>query len=171
MRDTIHHTILRICLACACFGFSYRAATIGYTTTQWTLLVASIPLFALGVFVIWKPLFALLTRPLMAMIDGIFFPGGKLEKPILNLKLPAYYIKEGRYTEALEEYRKIIKYYPDEVEAYERAMWLCQEIFHDSESAAKLLRRARKRHLALDPRMSRFVELGGKRNRPGEPAG
>ena len=39
--------------------------------------------------------------------DSLFFPGGKLSKPPLDLKLPNYLIREGRFTEALEEYQRI----------------------------------------------------------------
>ncbi len=115
-------------------------------------MVSSIPVFALGAIVLWQPLFTLLTRPLIAMVDSLFFPGGKLEKPTLNLKLPAYFINEGRYTEALEEYKRIMKHYPDEVEAYEKSIWLCQDILNEPDKAQNILRKAGKRNLAIDER-------------------
>lgn len=158
MRHTIHRTLLRLLFAGGCFGFSFWAATYGYRNMQLTLMVSSVPMFIIGALTIWTPLFALLTRPLIAMVDSIFFPGGKLEKPILNLKLPAYLINEGRYTEAQEEYRRILKYYPDEIEAYERLIWLHQEVFHEPEKARRILSRAERRHLALDERFRRTVK-------------
>lgn len=158
MRHSIHRTILRLLLSGGCFGFSFWAATTGYKTTQLTLMLSSVPVFAIGVLAIWTPLFALLTRPLTAMVDSLFFPGGKLDKPVLNLKLPAYLINEGRYTEALEEYRQILKHYPEEVEAYEKSIWLYQDIFDEPEKARGIVRRAERRHLVLDERFKRLVQ-------------
>lgn len=123
-----------------------------------TLMVSSIPAFVIGVLAIWAPLFTLLTRPLIAMVDSLFFPGGKLDKPVLNLKLPAYLINEGRYTEAIGEYRRILKYYPDEVEAYEKSIWLYEEIFHEPEKARHLFKQAERRKIVLDERFKRLVE-------------
>lgn len=150
--------LFRLVFAGGCFGFSFWAATSGYRNLQLTLMVSAVPLFGLGVITIWTPLFELLTRPLIAMVDSLFFPGGKLEKPLLNFKLPTYLVNEGRYTEALEEYEKILKYYPDEVEAYEKAIWLQQEIFNQNEKAKRLVKRAQRRNLVLDDRFRRLVE-------------
>ena len=96
-----------------------------------------------------------MTRPFMLLIDSVFFPGGKRSKPVLNLKLPAYYVKEQRYAEALDEYEKILKHYPDEVEAYEGAIWLYSEIFDEKGEAEKLIRKASRRRLVLDERIVR----------------
>lgn len=161
MSQEIYQTVLRLIFASGCFGFSFWAATYGYRNVHLALMVSSIPLFAIGVIAVWKPLFKLLTHPLIAMVDGLFFPGGKLEKPTLNLKLPAYFIREGRYTEALEEYQRILKHYPDEVEAYEKSIWLHCEIFGDTDRAVRLLKRAEKRHLAID---DCFRRLATRRN-------
>jgi tetratricopeptide (TPR) repeat protein len=84
-------------------------------------------------------------------VDLIFSPGGRLEKPVLNLKLPAHYLKEGRYGEALAEYRRILKHHPDETEAWEKAIWLESRIFGRTAAAAKLERAARRRGLRPDP--------------------
>ncbi|MDF2375916.1 MAG: tetratricopeptide repeat protein [Verrucomicrobiales bacterium] len=159
MRHKILRTILRLLLSGGCFGFSFRAATTGYEKTQLTLMLSSIPVFLIGVLIIWTPLFALLTRPFTAMVDSLFFPGGKLDKPVLNLKLPAYLINEGRYSEALEEYRQILKHYPEEVEAYEKSIWLYQDIFNEPEKARRILRQAERRHLVLDERFKRLLSL------------
>jgi len=136
-----------------CVQHAYRSeATIDFGSLLLALL-----LFLLGVVAIWKTVFDLATRPFMMLIDSIFFPGGKLAKPTLNLKLPDYYVREGRYDDALREYRRILKHHPDEVEAYEQAIWLHATIFDEPEEARKLLRRAKRRHLALDDRAVRMV--------------
>ncbi len=102
--------------------------------------------------------FYLATRPLMAVIDGIFLPGGRLEKPVLNLKLPAHYLDEARYEEALKEYRQILKHYPDETEAYEKSIWLEAAVFKRPAAARALLKRAKRRRLVLDPMMVSLAE-------------
>lgn len=145
--------------AVGCFGISFYLAKEGYESQQFNIMFLGAPVFALGILIIWKPLFQLITRPLMMMVDSIFFPGGSLEKPPLNLKLPAYYIEHERYEEARTEYRRIIKHYPDEVEAYERLVWLEAEIFEDRREARNLLRKARRRHLTLSENLERWIEL------------
>jgi len=126
-----------------------------------TRLILGAIAFLVGVSLLWTTIFYLATRPFVSFVDQVFSPGGKLERPVLNLKLPAHYLNEARYDEALAEYHKILKYYPDEPEAYEKAIWLESSIYERPREAAKLLRRAKRRRLRLD---ERFVLLaGGKR--------
>ena len=96
----------------------------------------------------------------MILIESIIFPGTKFNKPTLNLKLPASYVKEGRYKEALEEYRKVLKHYPDETEAYDEAIWLYTEIFEEPEEALKLFNKAKRRNLALNDHSRSLMKRG-----------
>jgi hypothetical protein len=121
------------------------------------LLLAALA-FSAGVAFLWKPIFDFATRPLMAVIDAIFLPGGRLEKPVLNLKLPAHYLDEARYEEALMEYRQTLKYYPNETEAYEKSIWLEAAVFKRPAAARALLKRANRRRLVLDPMMVSLAE-------------
>ncbi len=114
--------------------------------------------FVAGIAMLWPMILHLATKPLLRMVDSLFSPGGRLEKPILNLKLPAHYVNEGRYEEALAEYRKILRAHPGEAEAYEKAIWLEAEVFQRRGEAMKLLRRAKRRRVELDERVVRFVE-------------
>lgn len=114
--------------------------------------------FLSAMLVMWKPLFHFATRPLMALIDAVFLPGGKLEKPLLNLKLPAHYLDEARYGEALAEYRKILRHYPDEAEAYEKSIWLEAAVFKNRSAARALLKKAKRRRLTLDPAIVSLAE-------------
>jgi len=125
------------------------------------LLLAALTFFG-GVAVMWKPIFYLATRPLMALVDGIFLPGGRLEKPLLNLKLPAHYLDEARYEEALAEYQQIMKHYPDETEAYEKSIWLEAAVFKRQSAARAVLKKAKQRRLALDPLMVSLAEARGQ---------
>lgn len=98
----------------------------------------------IGLIALWESLFAAATRPFIILIESILFPATKFNNPPLNLKLPGFYINEGRYDEAPIEYRKIIKHYPAETGTYEKAIWLCVEIFEEPEESIKFFKRAEK---------------------------
>ena len=159
MKPSLMREVFRWGGAIGCFGIALFLAKNGYESAEFHIMFLGVPVFGLGILIIWKPLFQLLTYPVRLFVDAIFFPGGSLEKPLLNLKLPAYYIEQGRYADARTEYRRILNHYPDEVEAYEKLIWLELEIFEDREEARKLLRRARRRHLTLSQNFDRMIEL------------
>jgi tetratricopeptide (TPR) repeat protein len=149
--------VLRWGGAVGCFGFSLYLAKAGYESQQFHFMFLGVPVFGLGILIIWKPLFTIITHPIRLLVDSIFFPGGSLEKPVLNLKLPAYYIREKRYEEAREEYWKILKHYPKEVEPYEKLIWLAIEVFEDPREARKVLGRARRRNISLEQNYGRMI--------------
>jgi tetratricopeptide (TPR) repeat protein len=150
-------TLIRWLFGVGFLGLAYRMATVGYLHTNFAEVLGGVLCFVVGICFLWKTIFHLATLPLTRMVDSLFFPGGKLSKPLLNLKLPAYYINEGRYDEALIEYQKILKYYPDEAEAYEKAIWLFLDIFPEPHEAEKLRQRAKRRRVALDDRITRMI--------------
>ena len=55
---------------------------------------------------------------LSGLITGFIMPDQKFKRPALTYDLARSYIKRARYDDAIVEYKKIIHYYPDEVEAY-----------------------------------------------------
>jgi tetratricopeptide (TPR) repeat protein len=146
-------TLIRWLFGIGLLGLSFRCVTEGYERLDLLSMLLGFFFFILGICALWKTIFHLATRPFTLFIDSIFFPGGELSKPVLNLKLPAYYTNEGRYEEALVEYQRILRHYPDEIEAYEKAIWLYLEVFDQPFEAKKLLRRARRRRLPLDERI------------------
>lgn len=150
MTNETKSTAMRWALGWAFLGFAGWCIERGVRLDDFGIILLCVPLFVLGVLCFWKTIFHIATRPLIMMVDSLFFPGGSLEKPVLNLKLPRYYINESRYDEALTEYKRILKHYPDETEAYENAIWLYREIFEEPDEARRLVRRARRRRLVLD---------------------
>ncbi len=112
---------------------------------------------------LWSSIFRFASKPIVAMVDAVFSPGGELEKPLLNLKLPSHYLNEGRHDEALAEYWKVIKHYPKEAEAYEKAIWLESEIFQRKKEVKKLLKLARRRGIELDHRIVMRATWDGER--------
>ncbi len=114
--------------------------------------------FLVGIVLLWPTLFHLATRPFLSLIDLVFAPGGRLGKPVLNLKLPMHYLNEERYDEASAEYLKILKHYPQEPEAYEKMIWIESQIRRRPKEAMKWLRQAKRRKVALDERIVRIAE-------------
>ena len=158
MLPDVLNTLYRWILGIAFLGVAFWCATTGYENLNFFLLLLAVPLFVAGISCLWKTIFYAATRPFTAMIDAVFFPGGKLSKPVLNLKLPRYYVNESRFDEALEEYQRIIKHYPDEAEAYDGAISLYVEIFEEPDEARKLYDRAKRRHLVLDDSSRQLVQ-------------
>ena len=58
------------------------------------------------------------TQYLSARIVAFVFPDHKFSKPALTYTLARRYIELERYDDAVQEYAKIIHYYPGEIEAY-----------------------------------------------------
>ncbi|MCB1086354.1 MAG: tetratricopeptide repeat protein [Verrucomicrobiae bacterium] len=102
-------------------------------------------LLIVGLFCAGPELAAIAAAPLHALVDAIYLPGGRASKPELNLKLPAFYVKEGRTEEALAEYRKILRYHPDTLEAWIGAIDLLTESFGEFDEARRLFDKGRRR--------------------------
>jgi len=66
------------------------------------------------------------SRPLTSII----YPSATAEKPPLSYRLARLYTKQLRYADAIEEYQKIIHYYPRERPAYLELLRLAKEIDH-----------------------------------------
>lgn len=162
MFHELQKTLMRWILGFALFGIAIWSAKEGCDKLDPTYLVIGAACLVIGLIAVWESLFAAATRPFMALIESIVFPVNKFNKPLLNLKLPAYYIDEGRYDEALVECKKIIKHYPDETEAYEKAIWLHVEIFEETEEAMKLFKKAKKRNIALSDQSRSLVKTRSK---------
>lgn len=60
----------------------------------------------------------------MALIDAVFFPGGREARPPYSLKLARYYTVEKRWEEAEEEYARMLSFYPDRLEAWQERLEL-----------------------------------------------
>ncbi len=108
-------------------------------------LLLGMGLIVLGTVAIAPDLVRLAASPFNALVDAVFLPGGHADRPVLNLKLPAYYLREERFEEALEEYRKLIRYHPGEVEGWIGAIDLLATTFDEPRKAHRLYRKARRR--------------------------
>jgi len=86
-------------------------------------------------------IYTLITRA----VDALYFPGGKLDKPILSYKLPEFYRKEERFEESLEQYDIILEHYPREARAWIGAVELLIEDFGNREQAEDYYQRGRRK--------------------------
>lgn len=69
-----------------------------------------------------NPLSAFFSR----IITTIIYPDHKLNKPPLSFILARRYTKETRYDDAIHEYKKIIHFYPKEIDAYKEIIPICK---------------------------------------------
>ena len=143
------HSIFRWLFAIGCFGIAFVSLKNGYQQMSPSILGFGLLLFFIGLGAIFSSLLAIACKPLFMLIDSIFFPGGKLNKPIKNIKLPAYYEKELRFDDALSEYEKVIRYYPSETLAYEGAIRVLINYFEDIDRATVIYTKSRRRKLVL----------------------
>lgn len=150
------HPIFRWIFAIGCFGVSASLVRNGTQELNPSQIALGILFLTVGITSIFTKLLEIACRPAVMMVDAIFFPGGKLSKPIKNLKLPAYYEKEMRLEEALAEYEKVIRYYPDEPIAYEGAIRILIREFDDYPAAEKLFARSQRRNLVLSDEAEGF---------------
>ncbi len=151
--------VLRILVAIALISTAWPFALHGHDLRIEPLRILIAVAFLIpGLALLWPWIFRLAIHPFTSFIEAIYSPKQPLEKPLLNLSLPTYYINESRYEEALEEYQKILRYYPREAEAYEKAIWLEAEIFHRPRRAIRLVRRAKRHRVKLDSRIIKLAQ-------------
>ncbi len=94
-----------------------------------------------GTALLTPEIYTVITR----VVDGLYFPGGKLDKPILSYKLPEFYRKEERFEESLEHYDIILEHYPREARAWIGAIELLIEDFGNRRQAESYYQRGRRK--------------------------
>jgi len=139
--------ILRWLLAGICVGafiiLMQRATVSDFVPAAAQVIFAMLALIS-SVFLIIpetvKPFAALAGE----CFGSIFFPNTRFQKPPLSYLLANLYYKEMRYEDALEEYQKIIRYYPNERTAYLELISICQ-LIGETKLARKYLHRFKRR--------------------------
>jgi tetratricopeptide (TPR) repeat protein len=113
--------ILRWTLAAACIYHVVATMTaalkISGIAAAAYLLIAFGALFA-GVLLISPETVTRFCGYCSRILTGIIFPDAQYDKPKLSYILARTYSKQMRYSEAFEQYKKIIHYYPREKTAY-----------------------------------------------------
>jgi tetratricopeptide (TPR) repeat protein len=114
----------------------------GYFIVAVAALLAVLLLLSPEVIV---PICEFLSRP----FTNTFFPENQFDKPPLNYTLARRFRVQMRYLDALDEYKKIIHYYPKEKDAYLEIISICNAM-----SKHKLASHYAKRFKRLYPKES-----------------
>ncbi len=104
-------------------------------------IAMAICLIVIGLALVVPDVFRLIGR----VVDGFFFPGGKLAKPTLSYKLPEFYRREQRFEDALRQYDLILRHYPREARAWIGAIEVLIIDFGNRAQAEDYYRRARRK--------------------------
>jgi tetratricopeptide (TPR) repeat protein len=153
---------LRWLMAFGCLYLAFRAVVEASLYQHTVFLVRSI--FSVGVAGYFILGFAALLTVLLLLspeviipickffsrpFTYIFFPEDKFDKPPLNYTLARRFAVQMRYSDALEEYKKILYYYPKEMDAYREIISI-----YNITSNKKLASRYTKRFKRLYPKES-----------------
>lgn len=114
-------------------------------TPNYYHLLRGIVFIMIGAGLVMPVALRLLAAPFHAMVDSIYAPRHPTDKPPMDLELPAFYEREKRFQEALDEYRKIIRYHPEKTPGWLGALRLLLAEFDDPDGAEALYRKANRR--------------------------
>ncbi|HWL52030.1 MAG TPA: hypothetical protein VNQ90_06325 [Chthoniobacteraceae bacterium] len=110
------------------FVFVVSGFIVGMVAMKMGSLLAAPPLvFAMfllvvGVVLISPELIDWATAPIRSFVDHLFFPRTPLKPGPPDYTLARYYRQEKRYTEALDWYGRLLRAYPQELDAALEAM-------------------------------------------------
>lgn len=124
-------------------------------------LITAVVLLLVGAGCLAPALVGWIARPFTAFIDSVFHPRQRADKPPVNLELPAYYERQSRFEDALEEYRKIVRFHPEEPAGWQGVIRLLREPFHAPKEAEKIRRKAVRRFRSQPEIQRRFEEEAG----------
>ena len=148
---SLFQRIVRWLFAIGCIGLAIFLVKKGIEkasiTGSFFPILGAMVLILSATIVVIPELLHVFTRPLFALVDSIFFPGGKLSRPVLSYTLPEFYLKQRRFDDALDEFRKILRHYPNESKAYVGALEILLERYEEveEEAARELYAQAKKR--------------------------
>lgn len=94
------------------------------------------------------------------LCSGIFFPSEEFSKPPLSYRLARRYRDEKRYEDAARQYRKIIRHYPDEADAYVELLDVARQM-GDRDLAREYRIRFRRR-FRQEPECAPTSDQGGR---------
>ena len=125
--------LLRWLLAGGCLYLAVRQMTSALKIDG--LAAAPFLLFGFGAFIV--AIFFIAPETVVKVCEfcsrpltNIIYPSATAEKPPLSYRLAHLYTKQLRFADAVEEYQKIIRYYPRERTAYLELLALAREIDH-----------------------------------------
>ena len=101
-----------------------RLPSAGVSVGSIALAAVAVALICLSALVFFPEARRLLMAPFDKLVEMIYLPGGKLDKPTLSYNLPRYYRRSRRFSRALERYELILEHYPEEEQAWRETIEL-----------------------------------------------
>lgn len=149
---TFLKTLVRWCTAVGLLGLAIHIVrgTEGQGIGAMGAVTVGVAFLVMGGLLFFPEGIRLFVSPLTKLAEGLYFPGGKLDKPVLSYTLPEFYRKQHRYPEALERYDFILDHYPRELRAWLGAIDVLALHLKDWPRAQRYRERA-ERKLRHDP--------------------
>lgn len=100
------------------------AAVAGFDADLVVRLVVAVGAIAVAALLVARDLARVLSRPLLLLIENLYMPGNRNDKPPLSFRLARYYAVSGRLPEAEREYLRMLRFHPGEAEGWIELMTL-----------------------------------------------
>lgn len=125
-------------------------------------------LFAIGALLIGIALIApevvrFLLRPVYHWIEGLYGSGDHSAKPPLDYRLARLYVRQGKLDSAAELYERILRYYPEEPDAYRELLEVYAYDPASPKHVKKLIAKARKHGSKMGGEQFDLIERMGER--------
>ena len=127
-----------LCLLVAYKLFHFGVTTNGQVATAASLIVMFGFIVAATMLLLPETV-PFVSRPFTAFIDGIYGTGPGKEKPPFDCRLARGYVKQERYEDAVDEYARVMKYHPKEMEPYRESIQVLLNKLRDREGAEDVL--------------------------------
>lgn len=66
----------------------------------------------------------LISRPILILIENLYMPANRASKPPLSFRLGRYYAATGRLSDAEKDYKRMLRFYPEETQGWIELMTL-----------------------------------------------
>jgi tetratricopeptide (TPR) repeat protein len=119
---------IRWIVASALFYACFRAIRYALTLSDFSAVGPLILGFAAllsGILFISPEIVVPICEWISRFFTNLILPNDEFSKPALSYILARRYAQQMRYSEALEQYRTILRYYPNERDAYRELICLC----------------------------------------------
>ncbi len=117
------------------------------SSTNPIFIIASAGCFLAASLAIIRPLYWLLTWPILRFIDRLFIPVGSTDRPPFDLTVAHHCREKERYDDALNEYERLRDLHPKRPEPYDEALDILREHYEDTEELITELSKLRRRHI------------------------
>ncbi len=144
---TIRQLVVGTLWVLACCGIGAWLGRLSDSSTNPFFIVASVGCFLAASLAIFRPLFWLISWPILKFIDRLFIPVGSNDRPTFDLTVARHCREKERYDDALDEYERLRQLHPKRPEPYDEAIELLEEHYEDAEELITEWRELRRRRI------------------------